>query len=130
MPATDYVAMKEEHAQFRKSEAVRKKKAGKKVEDDWEWEDVEPIHTYKSESGEDWLEIHVDQLADTEQRFKLGGGEHNGMLSVRFPTEVDCQHGHTAEKCKCHLPLYHIGQDETAFKQNAVGRGCWSINGS
>lgn len=39
-----------------------------------------------------------------------------------------CKHRHDASVCKCHLPVYHIGQDEAVFKQYALPSKSWTVN--
>ena len=40
-----------------------------------------------------------------------------------------CRHRHDIAICKCKLPLYHLGQDEAVFKQNALPSHYWAFNG-
>lgn len=40
-----------------------------------------------------------------------------------------CHHRHDSTDCKCKLPIYHIGQDEAAFKQCALPSRTWSVKG-
>jgi Ni,Fe-hydrogenase I large subunit len=39
--------------------------------------------------------------------------------NLETPLEV-CKFGHSFGKCKCHLEVYRIGQDEAVFKVGAV----------
>ena len=39
-----------------------------------------------------------------------------------------CKHRHDESVCKCHLPVYHVGQDEAIFKQYALPSRCWRVN--
>eukprot|EP01034_Spumella_vulgaris_P024865 gene24865-31254_t len=62
-----------------------------------------------------------------------------GLQDVsQLPTSTDsnaldstfvCKYGHNARVCKCYLPVVRIGQDEAVFKQNALSKRAWAING-
>lgn len=37
---------------------------------------------------------------------------------------------HTAERCKCHLPIHMLGQDESIYWQYLLSNKVWYINGA
>jgi len=43
--------------------------------------------------------------------------------------EWTCKFGHSYGACKCHLPLLHIGQDESIYKALAMSSKVWVTNG-
>ena len=43
--------------------------------------------------------------------------------------DFKCKHRHDTSVCKCHLPVYHIGQDEAVFKQYALPSKSWRVDG-
>jgi hypothetical protein len=78
------------------------------------------------------VELHVD---DNEVFEKFSLETHmGGNLSVRFPTAEfndigQCKHGHSKEHCKCHLPVWHMGQDESIFKAFQRSKRQWVVGG-
>jgi hypothetical protein len=50
------------------------------------------------------------------------------LLPPRAPG-VLCPARHPEGVCKCHLALYHIGQDEAIFKQNSLPAWNWTFQG-
>jgi hypothetical protein len=73
-------------------------------------------HQYTGDGGALMVEVHVDALEvfdDVIAKMKYGGD-----ISRRWVKRCggQCIEGHTAEVCKCDLPLLHLGQDETIFK--------------
>ena len=43
--------------------------------------------------------------------------------------EPGCRYGHRSGMCKCHLPLWHEGQDETVFKEFSYSLKQWVVKG-
>ncbi|CAM9747971.1 unnamed protein product, partial [Chrysoparadoxa australica] len=41
-----------------------------------------------------------------------------------------CEFDHAPDKCKCHLPVYWIGQDESVFKAYQLNAKEWVIGGT
>ena len=39
-----------------------------------------------------------------------------------------CQHNHEPTICRCHLPLYHIGQDESVYHSHSVQSEAWCVD--
>ena len=100
-----------------------------------------PVRT--AECPDPLVKIHVDFLAESTHTlfraatlvkegrpgdyfFPLTPGQtgwdflrRGGPHPCRCPVEV----------CKCHLPIYHVGQDEAIFKQNALPAFCWKVKG-
>ena len=66
-----------------------------------------------------WQEAHLDGCDDELHAFYCDP-EH---------AQSGCRYGHRKGICKCHLPLWHEGQDETVFKEYAYSLKQWSING-
>ena len=50
-------------------------------------------------------------------------------LKGPFNENGRCRNKHPKEVCKCHFPVYKIGQDEAAFKQNVLPAYYWSFKG-
>ena len=75
------------------------------------------------------MKIHVDWL-DEENfvKFRLKKlaetdfpGEFLGINQFDFPPKnTSCRFNHTKESCQCHLPAYHLGQDEAVYRQNST----------
>ena len=40
-----------------------------------------------------------------------------------------CLHKHHKEACRCHLPVYRLGQDESIFKRFLMSVRSWTLNG-
>ncbi len=40
----------------------------------------------------------------------------------------NCNYKHGAS-CKCDLPIYHLGQDESIYRSNAYPKKSWHVNG-
>lgn len=90
-----------------------------------------PCEVYKYErEGVDFIEFHVDRLGREGEAGGKGTStdrgafdivrkksENGGNFSVRFKAEADspCRAGHEGV-CFCHLPAWHMGQDECIFK--------------
>ena len=83
------------------------------------------------------VKVHVDFMQeDSHTRYRT-----NMMAMVGKPgayyfdigdegwNNFKCKHRHDESVCKCHLPVYHIGQDEAVFKQYALPSRCWRVNG-
>ena len=109
------------------------------------WRDVEPAFV---DDATGKVEVHVDQFADTCVRDTCNvcpdTGLRGGCTSVRWDGTVDksklimneqgiantvCEYGHLEAVCRCHMPIYHIGQDESIYKAYALPKGVWIING-
>lgn len=90
-----------------------------------------PCEVYKYvRQGVDFIEFHVDRLGREGEAGGKGTStdrgafdivrkksENGGNFSVRFRAEADssCRAGHEGV-CFCHLPAWHMGQDECIFK--------------
>ena len=82
------------------------------------------------------VKIHVDFLADhyyVEYRLNMLK-QHKRPGEYFFDTPPPwtnlrccCTRIHTEQTCKCCFPVYHAGQDEAIFKQNALPAFYWSI---
>ena len=83
------------------------------------------------------IKIHVDFLEEEyhskyreKHMIKDGNpGEYFFPLGDAEWQNFKCNHRHTVETCRCKCPLYHVGQDEAVFKQNALPAFRWSVNG-
>ena len=90
---------------------------------------------YFEADGKEYLEFHVDFLGNgSDQRYddlRAGFGDEGGQYSIRFDiaAKSPCKHFHAPDVCRCHLPLYHIGQDESVYKAYAREGTEWVING-
>ena len=98
--------------------------------------DAFSAETFRFESwGTKYIEFHVDFLgAGSDERhdaLRKELGEDGGARSVRFDQAADapCEHFHALEVCRCRLPLYHIGQDESVYKAYAREGTEWVIRG-
>jgi hypothetical protein len=40
-----------------------------------------------------------------------------------------CQFGHDPTICRCHLPIIHLGQDESTYKEFSYSKKQWKVNG-
>jgi hypothetical protein len=81
---------------------------------------VLPLHASEDEQ----VRVHVDFL-DNETHLAYRGkmlAESNkpGLDLMDLRDTGECAHGHAADKCKCHLPLIHVGQDESIYKQGQL----------
>ena len=67
---------------------------------------------HRYDLGPEGVEVHVDALP-IELRSKLPQG---GCVSHRAHlfTRVECK-VHTEAKCRCHLPIHLMGQDESIY---------------
>lgn len=92
------------------------------------------VHEYERH-GKAFIEFHVDRLgckgeADRARGVKVEHEQTNedafevvrrlfldgGSKSVRFEADTQCRVGHEKGACKCHLPAWHMGQDECIIK--------------
>jgi hypothetical protein len=77
--------------------------------------------------------VHVDFLDDEHfVRMRQGLLTSTGLPGMVLDLPVaraPCQFRHTAENCKCHLPIMHLGQDEAIYRENAMSKKVWKING-
>jgi len=84
-----------------------------------------------------WVEPPADAAPDSteqdetwEAEWQLEGAEEaiwSYLNSV--PPLPHCRHHHHPSVCKCHLPLWHLGQDEKIWKAYQMARGTWAVNG-
>ena len=75
-------------------------------------EDACSAETYHFEAGgKKHIEFHVDFLG--------GGSEEGRLYSVRFDqaAKAPCEHFYAPKMRKCHLSVYHAGQDEVCTKR-------------
>jgi hypothetical protein len=80
-----------------------------------------------------WTKVHVDYL-DAEsfvriRRQLLTSTGLPGMVLELPAPQTPCKFRHSKENCKCHLPLLHLGQDEAIYKENAMSKKVWKIDG-
>lgn len=100
-----------------------------------EIEYFEPVIT--SENPNPYIKVHVDFLDEdkfNEYRAYMlrtynRPGDYFYDLGAEEWQNFPCRHRHDPENCKCKLPLYHTGQDEAVFKQNALPAYFWSVKG-
>ena len=97
---------------------------------------VDEGHHYKTADGESWVELHVDACAGFDKfrcNCALGGNFSvrwcRSTISPSADPAQTCPYNHAPGKCKCHLPLYHAGQDESIFKAYQRGKKSWKIKG-
>lgn len=98
--------------------------------------DMFSAETFHFEAGgNEYIEFHVDFLgAGSDERhdaLRAGLGDEGGQYSIRFEQAAasPCEHFHAPEVCRCHQPLYHIGQDESVYKAYARESMEWVILG-
>lgn len=83
------------------------------------------------------VKIHVDFLGEEcHTQFRTSSLINKGYPGDYFFDDGDerwsmfkCLHRHDPSLCRCRSRLYHIGQDEAVFKQNALPAFYWSVNG-
>ena len=83
------------------------------------------------------VKIHVDFLSEEcHTEYRTTSLCNKGYPGDYFFDEGDtrwsmfqCLHRHDPSVCKCTRRLYHIGQDEAVFKQNALPACFWSVKG-
>ena len=83
------------------------------------------------------VKIHVDYLDESYlEKYRLDilktfkrPGDYFYDLGDPMWTSSKCQHRHDPTVCRCQQPIYHVGQDETIFKQNALPSYYWTIKG-
>ena len=85
-------------------------------------------YQYNAEDGTAMHELHVDDN-EVFESFSRSCGEMGGELSVRFPRTAECKYNHPESVCKCNLPLWHSGQDESIFKAFQRSKRQWVIDG-
>ena len=97
-----------------------------------EKEGVELPAGHRHQQGsETFVELHVDSCS----AFDKFRAEHPSGLGGSYLIRWDrmsrspCAYGHDPEVCKCHLPLFHVGQDESIFKAYQRGKKAWKICG-
>lgn len=86
--------------------------------------------------GKACIEFHVDLLKDdgcveTFDRLREALGPEGGHYSVRCckAAAAPCEEHHPPDKCKCGKKIYHIGQDESVYKEYAREGNEWVIQG-
>jgi hypothetical protein len=99
----------------------------------------DPLAALPSSSAENMnpmVKIHVDFL--TEKHYFTYRTEmlakHNRPGDYFFDTPAPwtncrCYSKHDPSICKCCYPVYHVGQDESVFKQNSLPAYYWSVRG-
>ena len=92
-------------------------------------EDACSADTFHFEAdGKKHIVFHVDFLGDgSDERYdalREGLGKEGGIYSVRFDqaAKAPCQHFHAPEVWKCHLSVYHEGQDENVCTKRMHAR--------
>jgi hypothetical protein len=91
----------------------------------------------EGEDADPMVKIHVDFLDEElhttyrtqHQTVDDNPGDYYYPLQDDEWQNFKCYHRHPPDICKCRRPLYHIGQDEAIFKQNALPAFRWSVNG-
>jgi hypothetical protein len=84
-----------------------------------------------------YIKIHVDFLEESyHESYRMRMLETTGRPGDYFYdinderwNDFPCRHRHDTNVCKCKSPLYHIGQDEAVFKQNALPSHYWTVKG-
>ena len=75
--------------------------------------------------------MHVDRLTDKsyaqkrEDIGKMGGLRHPDFNRYSL---MSCRYKHTTI-CKCHLEIWHVGQDESVYKTHAYPKMEWQVEG-
>lgn len=91
----------------------------------------------KNDNGE-VTSIHVDLLTDEKhieyrsrmlEEAKLPGLVYDNNSSQLRIEDGKCLYNHPFGMCRCHMPIYHIGQDEAIFKGGVFGKKIWKVNG-
>jgi hypothetical protein len=100
-------------------------------------DDTLPIPS--SPTDDPFIKIHVDFLDEAvhetfrEDMMKSHGRPGDYFYDLESPewnkVTFPCRARHDPLVCKCHLPVYHIGQDEAIFKQNSLPSHYWTVNG-
>lgn len=86
-------------------------------------------------NGIEFIKIHVDFMQDdlhTTHRQNMCDlyGRPGDYYDSTFMSEIyPCLSNHSIEVCKCHLPLIHVGQDESIFKNYQISGKQWTYNG-
>ena len=98
--------------------------------------DAFTAETFQFESGGiEYVEFDVDFLsAGCDKRhdaLREELGADGGEYSIRFDkaAAAPCEHHHEPEVCRCYLPVYHVGQDESVYKCYAREGTEWVIRG-
>ena len=88
----------------------------------------------------DGKSVHVDFLSEKlyvkfrKSLVEMGGQLHHDFSALtavqKHSLKVNCKYGHTIETCKCELPVYHMGQDESIYKSHAHPKKGWKVNGT
>ena len=82
---------------------------------------------YEVRAGNKMVELHVDDNEVFESYSK--GEPMGGKPSVFADFTAQCDYGHDPAVCKCHLPLWHSGQDESIFKAFQRSKTQWVVGG-
>mmetsp|Transcript_9106 Transcript_9106/g.14467 ORF Transcript_9106/g.14467 Transcript_9106/m.14467 type:complete len:278 (+) Transcript_9106:969-1802(+) len=95
-------------------------------------------YEYLDSTTQQWMvEIHVDQVGDTSDAVRSHATPSQRFTSSPICTEPlefetpfsKCPMGHLGDKCKCNLPVYRVGQDESIYKCFLLPKAHWACNG-
>ena len=83
------------------------------------------------------VKIHVDFLDENyHEKYRMEmlrmhkrPGDYFFDLNDVMWSTFHCRHRHDPAVCRCRKPIYHVGQDEAIFKQNALPAFYWTIKG-
>ena len=86
---------------------------------------------YVKVEGED---VHVDRLDESiyleyRAKYKKGGQLHSNFALYAAEAKSNCEYGHNTGVCKCHLPIWHEGQDESCYKCHSSSKMMWIMKG-
>ena len=106
---------------------------GEEPDDSQEY-DVLAIHDFRIVDGVleylvEWKGWEGEQTWEPEHHLDGCNDELHTFYSDPKHAQLGCRYGHRKGFCKCHLPLYQIGQDETVFKEFAYSVKQWIIRG-
>ena len=99
-----------------------------------------PIPVEYTEDSVDMIKVHCDWLK--EENYSVF--RQTCLNETGFPGEflyknkhsfpplplVSCKHNHNPSNCKCHLILFHSGQDEAVYRQFAISSKEWTVDGA
>ena len=99
----------------------------------------QPLWTKTAERDEHgnvmgYKDLHVDSLhsdvyLDMRATFPMGGQLHQYFAEYAATAKAYCQHGHSLDRCKCDLPVWHEGQDESCYKYHSCFKRRWTMEG-
>lgn len=98
---------------------------------------ISPDIITTSEVPDPIVKIHVDFLDEaTHEEYRAHMMRKHGRpgdffydIGSKEWACFPCYYRHDMTVCKCHWPVYHIGQDEAVFKQFALSSRTWSVEG-